>query len=147
MEKNGRHVPSLKGQNLRHAVNNTLRLLGYFMALFADELAVAFLLFLVLPRFGLELPLELKLLTLGLLGAISVMTYRALQTVRMPPLVGAEAMIGANATAITPLAPIGQVRIWGEVWTAEMEQGTAEHGERVKIKKVTGLKLVVTKST
>ena len=127
-------------------VHAVLRVLGWSIALLADEIAVAFLLFLVLPSFGFELPIELKLVTLGLLLGLSAMLYRAVQTIFLPPLVGVEAMIGAKATAITPLTPVGKIRIWGEIWTAKMELGTAMIGEDVTIKKVTGLKLLVTKT-
>lgn len=127
-------------------VHAVLRVLGWFLALLADEIGVAFLLFLVLPSFGFELPTELKIVALGLLGGLSAMVYRAVQSILMPPLVGAEAMIGAKATAITPLTPVGKIRICGEIWTAKMELGTAEPGEDVTIKKVTGLSLLVRKT-
>jgi membrane protein implicated in regulation of membrane protease activity len=37
---------------------------------------------------------------------------------RRRPVVGLEAFVGASATAVTPCAPRGQVRIQGETWAA-----------------------------
>jgi membrane-bound serine protease (ClpP class) len=58
---------------------------------------------------------------------------------------GAEGMIGAIATAKTPLDPTGTVLAEGELWTATSDGGRVAPGEQVTISKVEGLKLRVTK--
>ncbi len=58
---------------------------------------------------------------------------------------GTEALIGRLAVARTPLAPEGFVFIMGERWKAEMEGGTAQPGERVRIVAAHGLRLRVRK--
>jgi membrane-bound serine protease (ClpP class) len=58
---------------------------------------------------------------------------------------GREAMVGLPATVKTSLKPKGMVLVDGELWTAEIDEGTAHPGEEVIVKKVDNLKLYVTK--
>jgi membrane-bound serine protease (ClpP class) len=56
--------------------------------------------------------------------------------------VGAQALIGAEATVAEPCRPKGQVRVNGELWEARCEPG-ADRGETVRIVGLDGLVLVV----
>lgn len=56
--------------------------------------------------------------------------------------VGAEALIGATAEVVEPCAPIGYVRVQGELWRARCDDGAAR-GETVRIRGIEGLTLVV----
>jgi membrane protein implicated in regulation of membrane protease activity len=56
--------------------------------------------------------------------------------------VGAQTLIGARATVVTALAPIGQVRLGGEIWQARCE-GEARIGDTVLVTGVDGLTLEV----
>ncbi|MHB8085444.1 MAG: NfeD family protein [Dehalococcoidia bacterium] len=58
---------------------------------------------------------------------------------------GHEGMIGQTAIVKTPMAPKGMVLVEGELWTAELDNGTAKPGEELVIQKVDNLKLYVTK--
>jgi membrane-bound serine protease (ClpP class) len=55
---------------------------------------------------------------------------------------GAETLVGARAEVVTALAPVGQVRIAGELWQARTEGG-AEPGTRVRVVGRDGLTLLV----
>jgi membrane-bound serine protease (ClpP class) len=55
---------------------------------------------------------------------------------------GPETLVGAVAQVVTPCAPLGQVRLQGELWRARCEEG-AEPGERVRVRALDGLTLVV----
>jgi membrane-bound serine protease (ClpP class) len=55
---------------------------------------------------------------------------------------GPETLVGAVAQVVTPCAPLGQVRLQGELWRARCEEG-AEPGERVRVQALDGLTLVV----
>ena len=46
--------------------------------------------------------------------------------------VGAETLVGQEATVSTPCMPIGQVRVQGELWRARCDAG-AIPGDRVRI--------------
>ena len=58
---------------------------------------------------------------------------------------GPETLVGSVARVVTPCAPLGQVRLQGELWQARCEAG-AEPGERVRVQALDGLTLVVERS-
>jgi membrane-bound serine protease (ClpP class) len=55
---------------------------------------------------------------------------------------GPETLLGMTAEVMAPCRPIGQVRVQGELWRARCEEG-AETGERVLVRALEGLTLVV----
>ncbi len=62
-----------------------------------------------------------------------------------PVISGAEALAGASGVAISEIAPSGMVRVKGEEWSAEAQEGTIQKGESIQVVKVEGLRLKVTK--
>lgn len=58
---------------------------------------------------------------------------------------GLEAMVGQVGNVKTALSPQGMVMVEGELWTAEIDSGTAQPGEEVVVQRVDNLKLYVTK--
>lgn len=62
------------------------------------------------------------------------------------PAVGAEALVGQSATVLRPCRPVGQVRVLGEIWRARCDGG-ADRGERVLVRAVEGLALVVERAS
>ena len=56
--------------------------------------------------------------------------------------VGAEALIDAEGTVLTPCRPIGQVLVVGERWEARCAEG-ADPGEKVRVVGIAGLTLTV----
>jgi membrane-bound serine protease (ClpP class) len=67
---------------------------------------------------------------------------------KTPITMGAESLVGRVGTARTDLAPHGQVRLGGELWTAELVEGedALSAGARVKVEGVDGLRLLVRKA-
>lgn len=61
---------------------------------------------------------------------------------RRRAVVGAEALVGAEAVVVTPCRPEGQVRVAGELWRARCEGG-ADAGQRVRVLAVSSLTLEV----
>lgn len=55
---------------------------------------------------------------------------------------GPETLVGAVAEVVTPCVPLGSVRLQGELWQARCDEG-AEAGERVRVRELDGLTLVV----
>jgi membrane-bound serine protease (ClpP class) len=53
------------------------------------------------------------------------------------------ALVGADGTAETPIAPTGIASAHGETWTARVRQGTIRPGEALKVVGVEGLELIV----
>jgi membrane-bound serine protease (ClpP class) len=60
--------------------------------------------------------------------------------------VGAEALIDAVGSVLTPCHPIGQVLVVGERWEARCAEG-ADPGEKVRVIGIEGLTLTVTKAS
>ena len=56
--------------------------------------------------------------------------------------VGVETLVGRTATVVSPCAPVGQVRVAGEIWRARCDAGAAT-GETVKVVAVDELMLFV----
>lgn len=56
--------------------------------------------------------------------------------------VGAETLIGEFAEVVTRCAPLGQVRLQGEIWRARCDEG-AERGEHVRVTALEDLTLLV----
>jgi membrane-bound serine protease (ClpP class) len=61
---------------------------------------------------------------------------------RRRPAVGPETLVGRHAVVASACAPLGQVQLDGEIWTARCPSG-ASRGERVRIAGVEGLTLIV----
>jgi len=59
---------------------------------------------------------------------------------------GSEELIGVTGPVRTPLDPVGQVLIHGEIWRASSEEGRVEKGEHVEVTAVEGLTLRVRRS-
>jgi membrane protein implicated in regulation of membrane protease activity len=64
---------------------------------------------------------------------------------RWKPRTGAEAMIGEEAMVVTACRPVGEVRVQGELWRARCDGG-ADAGETVRIERIEGLTLVVSRA-
>jgi membrane-bound serine protease (ClpP class) len=64
---------------------------------------------------------------------------------RRSKLTGSEAMIGKTGVAITDLKPKGDVRVAGENWRAESLSGNIAQGEKVNVKALKGLVVMVEK--
>jgi len=64
---------------------------------------------------------------------------------RSKPTTGAEGIVGETGEAITPIDPEGRVQIHGEIWRAESAEGRIEINEKITVKAVENLKLIVGK--
>jgi membrane-bound serine protease (ClpP class) len=81
-------------------------------------------------------------------GAISFgLAWIALRARRNKILTGPQAMVGSVAVVRTPLAPVGQVEIRGELWQARLLDPTSSSfpapGDSVHVRAVEGLVLLV----
>jgi membrane-bound serine protease (ClpP class) len=64
---------------------------------------------------------------------------------RRSKLTGPESMVGKTGVAITDLKPKGEVRIGGEAWRAESVSGDITQGDKVSVKALKGLVVIVEK--
>jgi membrane protein implicated in regulation of membrane protease activity len=100
----------------------------------------------VLAIFLLPTPWNVLVLALGLLGEVGEVTFGIWYSRRRRATTGAEGMVGGTAKVIEPCRPSGRVSYKGERWEAACAEG-ADIGERVRIKAVDGLSLVVERVT
>jgi membrane-bound serine protease (ClpP class) len=100
-------------------------------------LVLALLLFLVLPE-----PWDVVggLVSLGL-GIVEI-TYWQRRMGREKVQTGSENLIGATGEVTTPLAPVGQIRVLGELWEARASS-ELPRGATVRVVAMHGLTLEV----
>ena len=114
------------------------------LALMADEVIVAVVLLVLLPAIGIDAPLPITCLILGVLLVKDVLVapYVLGGGLERKPSTGAEALVGRIAVVVEDLSPEGFVKLDGELWRAKCLHGTARRGEKVRVVKVRGLNLL-----
>ncbi|HWO43063.1 MAG TPA: nodulation protein NfeD [Candidatus Eisenbacteria bacterium] len=78
--------------------------------------------------------------TLG--AAILAVGYLVMRSQARKPLMGTAGFVGETGEVIERIAPLGKIRIHGEIWSAESGE-TLEIGEKATVQKVEGLRLSV----
>jgi membrane-bound serine protease (ClpP class) len=93
----------------------------------------------------MRISLAAILLTTGATAAFFIfIVTMALKTKRQKTTTGMEGLVGQVGTARTPLRPEGRIFVGGELWSARCEEG-AETGDKVRVRAVKGLMLIVGK--
>jgi membrane-bound ClpP family serine protease len=109
-----------------------------------EEAVLAAVVLLVLPRFGLSIPVWLLVILMAAWAVHSYIMYRlGAKVIARKPVVGAETLIGARAKTTTPLTPEGYLRIGAELWRARSITGHVDEGCEVTIREIRGLTLLV----
>jgi len=79
------------------------------------------------------------------IGAFFLFVVTSIIRVRRMPAVVTTTLVGRQAVARSPLDPTGMVFLDGEYWSATVEEGRVEPGERVVVTDMHGLRLTVSK--
>ena len=79
------------------------------------------------------------------IGAFFLFVVTSIIRVRRMPAVVTTTLVGRQAVARSPLDPTGMVFLDGEYWSATVEEGRVEAGERVVVVGMQGLRLIVSK--
>jgi membrane-bound serine protease (ClpP class) len=79
------------------------------------------------------------------IGAFFLFVVTSIIRVRRMPAVVTTTLVGRQAVARSPLDPTGMVFLDGEYWSATVEEGLVEAGERVVVVGMQGLRLIVSK--
>jgi membrane-bound serine protease (ClpP class) len=66
---------------------------------------------------------------------------------RRKPTTGIEGMVGEIGETVSDMEPEGQISVHGELWNAESLDGSVSKGTKVKVARVSNLKLMVQKIT
>jgi membrane-bound serine protease (ClpP class) len=108
-----------------------------------EELALAAIVFWLLPGFGINIPLWALVILMVALGVYNYIGYTlGRKALLKRPMLSPEAIIGSRCQATTPLAPEGYVRVAGELWRAS-SSSTVGPGESVVIVGIKGMTLLV----
>jgi len=92
---------------------------------------------------SMELIILIVILTAGFF--LFAITF-AIKAQRKKPVTGAEGIVEEIGTAATDLKPEGEVKVHGELWKAESEDGEIKKDERIIVTKINNLKLFVKRS-
>lgn len=115
-----------------------------FFGLLADEAAAVGLVLLVLWAFDISIPIWTAVVLTLALGGIAFVFHRSvIPSFHRKRVTGAEGMVGLSGEVIEPLQPVGVVRVKGEYWKAESENGEVPAGKTVEVSSVKGLVLRV----
>ncbi len=120
------------------------RLIVAIISTILEEIAIV-----VIWRWGLpqmDIYLSDFVLIMVMIGwlAYSIFTFWFVtRSLRRKLVVGLPTMVGSKGKAVSPLIPVGQVRIKGETWGAESIDRNIDAGEQVVVVGEDGLKLMV----
>jgi membrane-bound ClpP family serine protease len=126
------------------------RLIMAIVSTVLEEVAIAVIVLLGLPKLGIEinLPIIAGLVTFMVAWvAYAVITYRiGSRALSKKAVAGLPSMIDSKGKVVSPLAPEGLIRIKGELWKAKSVSTTIDVGEEVMVVGQDGLTLLVRKS-
>jgi membrane-bound serine protease (ClpP class) len=80
--------------------------------------------------------------TATLSAGILMVGYLVLKSQRLSPALVNTRMLGVTGEVIERIAPVGKIRVHGEIWTAKSDE-TIEPGEKAVVKSLEGLQLSV----
>src|SRR5262249_7142471 len=132
-------VAGISGEAYRHLLY-LLDRLGHAPLIGIAQMVL--LIAILLAAFLLPTPWNIVVVLLALLWELLTAAVGLWYARRGHAQVGAETLVGKAAQVITRCAPLGQVKLGGEIWAARCD-GTAEVGETVRVRSVEGLTLVV----
>lgn len=94
------------------------------------------------PYFGVDWPVVAAVGVVALL--FFALVIRAVGRARRRPVsVGPEELVGSRGIVVSDIAPLGQVRVHGEIWKARTQGESLAREEPVEVVAVEGLTLVV----
>lgn len=76
----------------------------------------------------------------------AVVVRKVAAAMRRPHATGLNSLVGATGVVRAPLAPLGQVKVKGELWRARAEEGELLKDERIEVLRTEGLTLIVRRS-
>ena len=95
---------------------------------------------------AMAISMELIILVVVLTAAFFLLAISlGIKAQKRKPTTGQEGIVGESGTAFTTLNPHGKIKVHGEIWIAESEEGIIKKGESVLVTAITGLKLKVKK--
>lgn len=112
--------------------------------LLIDDIIIIGIMFFILWKIGIRLPIELPIGVIVLVGIYSFLKYKYVYpALKKKPITGFESIIGLIGVVVKPLNPEGLVKVQGELWKAiSCDKDVINIDEKVEIIKVEGLTLI-----
>ncbi len=121
----------------------TARLIYAIVSILLEEAAIVVVVLVGLPQLDIEVPVGVLIAVMVAFAVFSVLLYRAgSEALRRKP-VALSVMVGSKGKVVSPLAPIGFIKIKDELWDAESVGSKISIGKEVMVVKQNGLKLMV----
>ena len=121
----------------------TARLIYAIVSVLLEEAAIVVIVLVGLPQLGIEIPLGVLIAVMVVFAIFSVLLYQAgSRALRMKP-VALSLMIRSKGKVVSPLAPVGFIKIKDELWEAESVGSKIGIGKEVMVLEQDGLKLSV----
>ncbi len=120
------------------------RLILAIISTILEEAALAVIVLVGLPNLGINIPVFVLITMMVVWVVAAVMIYRAGSRALETKMVkGFEDMTGSCGRVVKELKPLGMVRINGELWQAQAQQGGIAEGEEIIVLARKGSRLVV----
>jgi len=121
----------------------TARLIYAIVSILLEEAAIVVVVLVGLPQLDIEVPVGVLIAVMVAFAVFSVLLYRAgSEALRRKP-VALSVMVGSKGKVVSPLAPIGFIKIKDELWEAESVGSKISIGKEVMVVEQDGLKLTV----
>jgi len=121
----------------------TARLIYAIVSILLEEAAIVVIVLMGLPQLGIKIPLGVLIAVMVVFAIFSVLLYQAgSRALRRKP-VALSVMIGSKGKVVSPLAPVGFIKIKDELWEAESVGDKIGIGKEVMVVGQDGLKLNV----
>ena len=109
-----------------------------------EEVALVVIVLWVLPYFGILAPLWVLVILMVALAVLGYVSYRlGRMTFFLRPRGHVESLVSCEGVVVSPLNPVGYVRVQGVLWKASCAGFELEKGTEVVVVGVDGLKLLV----
>ena len=109
-----------------------------------EETALVIIVLWVLPIFGIHVSWWWLAVLMVALAIVAYLTYRVGKgTFFVKRKAALEALVGNEGKVVKPMAPVGYVKVRGELWKASSSEGELKIGDEVVIEGMEGFRLIV----
>ena len=110
------------------------RLLLAIISTIIEEGALTVIFLVGLSEMDINPPLWLLFVVLTAWAGMAILVYRAgSRALDRKPVIGLSSMVGGRGVVVSPLSPVGLVRVKNELWAAKTEGGRLDNGEEIVV--------------
>ncbi|MEE8582982.1 MAG: NfeD family protein [Dehalococcoidales bacterium] len=110
------------------------RLLLAIISTIIEEAALTVIFLVGLPEMDINPPLWLMFVVLTAWAGMATLVYRAgTRALDRKPVIGLSSMVGGRGVVVSPLSPVGLVRVKNELWAAKTEGSRIDSCEEIVV--------------